>query len=287
VSDKVIITAALAGSMPMKTQNPAVPYTPEEFAKAAYLAQNEGTAIVHIHARDPDTGKSSWAVEHFRNVYDAIRQQCPDLIINVTTSGRSSHHLEERIERIAILKPEMASFNTNSMNLAIYNWKTNQVVSEFVYENPFWFMERMANVMREHKTKPEFEIFDLSGLYNVLLLQRQKLFEEPMHFQFVFGAVGGIPFELANLARLYELLPVGATWSVCGISTQQFQAAMTAVLNGGHIRVGLEDNLRMLNRELARGNWEQVRWAAQVSRLAGREVASPAEARAILNIPKR
>ncbi|HBY99120.1 MAG: 3-keto-5-aminohexanoate cleavage protein [Ardenticatenaceae bacterium] len=287
MSDKVVISAALAGSVPMKTHNPAVPYTPEEFASEAYKAWNEGAAVVHIHARDPETGKAHWEIERFRDISNAIRQRCPDLIINVTTSGRPPRPLEERINRIAALAPEMASFNTNSMNLAYVDWKTGKVVSEFVYENPFWFMERMANAMRTYKTKPEFEIFDFGGLYNVLLLQRRSLFEEPLHFQFVFGVAGGIPYDLHSLARLRELLPAGATWSVCGVSKQQFQAGMTAAANGGHIRVGLEDNIRMPSRELARGSWEQVQWAVQVSHLAGREVASPAEARHILSIPKR
>lgn len=108
-----------------------------------------------------------------------------------------------------------------------------------------------------------------------------------MHFQMVFGLVGGVPYELFNLARMKELLPEGASWSVCGVGPNQFEAGMTAAISGGHIRVGLEDNTRMPNGELAKGSYEQVQWAADVARLAGREVASPDEARDIFHIPKR
>jgi 3-keto-5-aminohexanoate cleavage enzyme len=287
MSDNVVITAALGGSAPKKSQNPAVPYTPDEFAEEAYKAWNEGASIVHIHARNPATGEAVWDVESFQAIYRAIEARCPALIINVTTSGRPPDPLEGRIERIAVIQPEMASFNTNSMNLAFLDWKTPEVKSEFVYPNPFWFMEKLARTMLETKTKPECEIFDFGGLHNILILRRMDLFEEPMHFQFVFGVAGGIPFDLHALARLRDLIPAGSSWSVCGVSKQQFQAGMVAAVNGGHIRVGLEDNIRMPNRELAKGNWEQVQWAVQVAKLAGRGVAGPDEARKLVNIPAR
>jgi len=288
MSDKMVLTAALAGASPKKSQNPAIPYTPEEFAEEAYKAWNEGVSVVHIHARDPDTGEADWTVERFRDINNAIQDRCPELIINMTSSGRPENPIETRLERIEILKPELASFNTNSMNLAFLNWKTGEVVREFVYPNPFWFMQKLAKAMRATKTKPECEIFDFGGMHNINILRmRDDLFEEPMHFQLVFGVAGGIPFDLHAFARLKDLLPDGATWSVCGVSKQQFQAGMVAAVNGGHIRVGMEDNIRMPNRELAKGNWELVRWAAQVTKLAGREVANAEEARQILNIPPR
>ncbi|MDA1330554.1 MAG: 3-keto-5-aminohexanoate cleavage protein [Chloroflexi bacterium] len=286
MSDQVIITAALAGSAPMKSQNPAVPYTPEEFAEEAYKAWNEGASVVHIHARDRETGKASWEVADFQAIHNAIQERCPELIINVTTSGRPPHPVETRVDRIAAMKPELASFNTNSMNLAYVNWKTGEVLNEFVYPNPFWLMTKLAHVMREVNTKPEFEIFDFGGMNNVEILRKRQPFDEPMHYQFVFGVAGGIPFSMHNLAHLKDLLPPGSTWSVCGVSRQQFQAGMVAAVHGGHIRVGLEDNIRMPNRELAKGNWELVKWASQVTRLAGRQVASTDEARFILGIAK-
>lgn len=124
-------------------------------------------------------------------------------------------------------------------------------------------------------------------MYNVLVLLKQGFSPEPLHFQMVFGLVGGVPFDLFNFARLRELMPAGATWSVCGVGPMQTQAGMTSAVNGGHIRVGLEDNTRMPNGQLAKGSWEQVRWAAQVARLAGREVAAPADARTLFNLPTR
>jgi 3-keto-5-aminohexanoate cleavage enzyme len=134
--------------------------------------------------------------------------------------------------------------------------------------------------------KPEVEIYDFGGIYNVLLVRKQAIFEEPMHFQMVFGVVGGVPYDPYNFARMKDLLPEAASWSVCGVGMNQFAACMTAAVNGGHLRVGLEDNVRMPNGELAKGSYEQVQWAAQVARLAGREVASPDEAKQIFHVLK-
>lgn len=148
-------------------------------------------------------------------------------------------------------------------------------------------LEQYAKVMREHRVKPECEIYDFGGIYNILMIRKQGIFEEPMHFQMVFGLLGGVPYDLFNIAREKELLPQGASWSVCGVGPYQFSAGMTAAVNGGHIRVGLEDNIRMPDRKLAKGSYAQVRWAAEVARLAGREVASPDDARKIFHIPER
>ena len=141
--------------------------------------------------------------------------------------------------------------------------------------------------MKEHSVKPELEVYDFGGMYNVHILQKQQFSPEPLHFQMVFGLVGGVPYDAHNFARLRELMPAGASWSVCGVGPQQTQAGMTAAVNDGHIRVGLEDNTRMPSGELAKGSWEQVQWAAQVARLAGRDVATPDEARVLFTLPAR
>jgi 3-keto-5-aminohexanoate cleavage enzyme len=141
--------------------------------------------------------------------------------------------------------------------------------------------------MKENGVKPELEIYDMGGLFNVLLVRRQKIFEEPMHFQMVFGVAGGVPYEASMFAEMLAHLPEGATYSVCGVGPNQFRANMTSVVNGGHMRVGLEDNTRMPDGELAKGSWEQVEWAVKVAKLAGREVATPEEARKILNLKNK
>jgi 3-keto-5-aminohexanoate cleavage enzyme len=287
MNPKVVISAALTGAATMKTQNPAVPYTPEEFAEECHRCLNEGAAVVHVHVRDPQTGQPTADIAKIRATIHAIRERCPGLIINMSTAIGPGVDKEARIAPIADLEPDMASLNTNSMNAALANHKTGEIITEFVFENTFDMLQRFAKLMHRHAVKPECEIYDFGGLYNVLLVRKQGIFAEPMHFQLVFGVAGGIPYDIFHFARLKELLPPGASWSVCGVGPFQFAAGMTAAVNGGHIRVGLEDNVRMPDGQPAKGSYEQVRWAAQVARLAGREVASPDEARRIFNLPAR
>jgi 3-keto-5-aminohexanoate cleavage enzyme len=287
MSKKVVISAALTGAATMKEQNPSVPYTPEEFAEQSYNCMNEGAAVVHIHARDPKTGRPTTDIAKIKDVIEAVRAKCRGLIINMSTAIGPDATKEERIAPIGVIKPEMASLNTNSMNAALLNRKTGEIIHEFVFTNTFAQFQQYSKVMRDNKVKPELEIYDLGGLYNVFVMQEHKLLEEPLHFQMVFGVLGGILYEPFNFAREKDLIPEDASWSVCGVGMQQFQAGMTAAVNGGHIRVGMEDNTRMPNGELAKGSYEQVQWAVEVVRLAGREVASPDEARQIFHIPKR
>jgi len=141
--------------------------------------------------------------------------------------------------------------------------------------------------MKKAGTKPEMEIYDLGGMYNMLFLNKQDgLFEQPLHFQFVFGVLGGAPFSPGYLGTLLNLKPQGASWSVCGVARQQIQAGMCATAWNGHIRVGLEDNIRMPNGELAKGSYEQVTWAKKVAELYGRETVQGEKARKVFNLLK-
>jgi 3-keto-5-aminohexanoate cleavage enzyme len=287
MSSQVVISAALAGAATMKEQNPATPYTPEEFAEESYRCMTEGASVVHIHVRDPDSGRPTADLAKIGDAVAAIRDRCPGLLLNLSTAISPEASADERIAPVATYKPELASLNTNSMNAALANRRTGEILAEYVFTNTFAQIVRYARVMTEHAVKPELEVYDFGGMYNVLVLQKQGFTAEPLHFQMVFGLVGGVPFDLFNFARLRELMPDGATWSVCGVGPMQTQAGMTAAVNGGHIRVGLEDNTRMPNGDLAQGSWEQVQWAAQVARLAGREVAAPTEARSLFHLPAR
>ena len=287
MKEKLVISAALAGAATMKEQNPGVPYTPEEFAEESYRCMNEGAAIVHIHARDPDTGAPTSDIKKIHATIQAVRERCPGLIINMSTAIGPGVSRDERIAPIIAIEPDMASLNTNSMNAALANKKTGEIFAEFIFENTFDMIKKYSVIMREHYVKPECEIYDFGGIYNMLLMRKQEIFEEPMHFQLVFGLTGGVPYDLFNLARMKELLPDSASWSVCGVGPYQFEAGMTAAVNGGHIRVGLEDNTRMPDGKLARGSFEQVQWAREVASLSGRDIASPDEAREIFNIPVR
>jgi 3-keto-5-aminohexanoate cleavage enzyme len=286
MEDKVVITAALTGAATTRAQNPAIPYTPEEFAEESYQCMNEGASVVHVHVRDPNTGLPTADIDKIRATIQAIRDRCPGLVINMSSAIGPMASTEERIAPIAAVEPQMASLNTNSMNYGLANWKTGEVPVEFLFPNTFAMLVNYAKVMREHLVKPECEIYDFGGLYNVLLVRKQAIFEEPMHFQMVFGVVGGVPYDPYNLARMKDLLPEAASWSVCGVGPNQVAACMTAAVNGGHLRVGLEDNVRMPKGELAKGSYEQVRWAVEVARLAGRDVASPEEAKRIFHVPR-
>ena len=284
MSDKVIITAALTGAATRKEQNQAVPYTPEEFAEDAYRVYNSGGSIVHVHVRDPEHGAPTHEIDKIKTTIDAIKAKCPEIIINMSSAIGPWVTKEQRIAPIVAIKPPMASLNTNSMNFGIANWKTGEVPMEIVFENTFAMLVDFNAQMKANGVKPELEIYDMGGLYNVLLVRRQGIFEEPMHFQMVFGVAGGVPYEPGIFAAMKERIPENATFSVCGVGPNQFRANMTSVVNGGHMRVGLEDNVRMPNGDLAKGSWEQVEWCVEVAKLAGREVATPDEARKMLKL---
>jgi 3-keto-5-aminohexanoate cleavage enzyme len=287
MNEKVIITAALAGAETTRAQNPSVPYTPEEFAEEARKARDSGASIVHIHVRDPDTGAPTRDPEKIGIAIQAVRDRCPELIINMSTAIVTSGDADTRINPILAVRPPMASLNTNSMNFALVDWRTGQIVSETIFENPFAMIAAFNDRMRQAGIKPEFELYDMGGLFNVLLLKKRGIFEEPMHFQMVFGTAGGVPYRTSIFARLLSHLPKGSTYSVCGVGPNQFRANMTAVVNGGNMRVGIEDNVRMPDGSRARGSWEQVEWAVRVARMAGRDVATPGEAAHILGLRDR
>ena len=284
LKEKVVISAALTGAATMKHQNEAVPYTPEEFAEESYKCWQAGASVVHIHVRDPETGMSTEDFNLIRPTIEAIRDKCPELIINMSTAIRPMLTAEQRIAPIREFKPDMASLNTNSMNFALADHTTGDVMFEIVFENTFQMLIDFAKEMRENKVKPEMEIYDLSGLYNILLVNKQQILDDPLHFQFVFGVAGGVPYSPGNFHRMYEMVPEGSSWSVCGVGPNQFAANMASAGYGGHLRVGLEDNVRMPNKELAKGSYEQVEWAVRVAELCGREVATPKEARQIINL---
>ncbi len=284
VEGKVIITAALTGAVTSKDQNPNVPYTPEEFADVVAKCRKEGAAIVHIHARRPDNGAPTPDLELIKNVLVAIKKKTPDIIINLSTAIAPVVTDRERITPVVRFKPPIASLNTNSMNFGVGDWAAGKVLNEIVFENQFKTINSFAKKMKEAGTKPEIEVYDFGGLYNILFLLKSGVLIEPLHFQFVFGVLGGVPFSLHNLAHFLELKPPTATWSVCGVAKNQLQAATCAVLQGGHIRVGLEDSIKMPNGALAKGSDEQVAWVRQLVELCGLKAATPDEARQILGL---
>lgn len=288
MGEKLIITAALAGGATTKANNPNTPYTPEEFAAEAKKCMENGVSIVHIHAKDPNSGFATPDLKYIRPTIEAIRDACPALIINMSSAITVGLTPEQRLAPILELKPDMASLNTNTMNFAIADHKRGKIMMEFIFENTFKMLEDFGRKMKAHGIKPELEIYDPGGLYNTLLIRKQgDVFEEPMHFQFVYGVAGGMSFNPEIHMALVHLLPEGATHSVCGVGPNQIPAAFMSAITGGHIRIGLEDNTRMPGGELAKGSWEQTLWVKEIAKILDRPIATPQETREILKLPKR
>ncbi len=288
LTNKLVISCALAGAATRKEQNPATPYTPDEFGDEAKKCYEAGAAIVHIHARDASKGGIPTPdLGIIKSILENIKRKAPDIIINLSSAISAIATDKERIAPVRTFKPPLASLNTNSMNFSIGDYKTGKVTmaADNIFANSFSTIQTFARHMRKAKTKPEMEIYDLGGMYNMLFLNRQEgTFEQPLHFQFVFGVLGGAPFSPAYLGTLLNLKPANATWSVCGVAKQQFQAGMVSAAWGGHIRVGLEDNVRNIKGELAKGSWEQAAWAKRVAEDAGREVVQGKEAAKVFNL---
>jgi len=289
MSDKAIITAALSGSVTMKEHHPAVPYTPEEFAREAKRAAEAGAAIVHIHFRDPDTGRPTTDPKIMAETVDAVRQSAK-VLINLSTGVSLDSSLEERIRPVKEQSPDLASLNPGTMNFCTVNHKTGQIIADKTYHNPLKATLEFGTAMQANRVKPEIECFAISHVHNTLFfLEHYDFLETPLHFSFVFGVMGGVRFDCNVLAGFINSIPPGSTWQGVGAGPNCFPVAMVGAALGGHLRVGLEDNvyIDLVTREKSKGNWDQVAKAVEMARLAGREPADPEEARKILNLPDK
>ncbi len=276
--DKRIISAALTGNWGDKSKNPALPMTPSEIADSAYEAWKAGAAVVHLHMRDEE-GRPTMRVDLFEETMRLIKERC-DVIINVTSSG--GHSLdgmaedETRMEPFRVLKPEMGSFDCGTMN-----W-----LHQTIFENSPQFLEKLGLLMQEVGTKPELEIFDIGMLDTAKYYLKKGILKAPCHFQFIMGAPGGMAGTIANLVYVQSQIPEGSTWSASGLSKAHVPVLLAALAMGGHVRVGLEDNLYYTRGVPAESNAQLVERAAALIRTAGLTVATPDEAREILSIRK-
>ncbi|HWR45522.1 3-keto-5-aminohexanoate cleavage protein [Sporomusa sp.] len=273
--EKTIITVATTGAWPTKEHNPNIPLTPQEIANDVYECWQAGAAVAHLHMRD-DEGKGTMCKEKFRETVELIRSKC-DIILNLTTSGDLHATDETRMAHLIELKPEMASYDAGSMN-----WMHNSL-----FLNPPQFLEKLGKTMIENGVKPEIEIFDAGMIYNSLYYMKKGVLAQPAHYQFVLGAAGGTAATIENLVYLKALLPQGSTWSALGIGNGHVPIMFAAIAMGGHIRVGMEDNVYYAKNQLAKSNTEFVARAVRVVKEANRTVASPAEAREILGLAKK
>ncbi|MCP4693362.1 MAG: 3-keto-5-aminohexanoate cleavage protein [Desulfobacterales bacterium] len=270
--DKLIVTVAPTGSLPMKKTTPHVPITPEEIVKTAAACEGLGASIIHIHARDPKDETASTDYSLFAEICQGVEAET-NLITQISTGGRAGMGYEQRAERLR-LKPEMASLTTGSVNFP-----------DSVYANSPRLIDALAADMFALNIKPEMEIFDASMISNAISLVEKGLVVSPLHFDFVMGLRGAIPATIDNLVYLKNTIPAGATWTAAGIGKAQLPMTASAILMGGHARVGLEDNIYFKRGELAT-NERLVERTVQLAKTLGREIASPDEARGILGLAR-
>jgi uncharacterized protein (DUF849 family) len=276
-SDKVIISCALTGAVTAKQLCPAIPYTPVEIAEEAKRAYDAGAAIVHVHART-DQGLPTWAPATFAAIRDEIVKRCP-VLINWSTGGAGP--MKERVEHLKT-RPHIAALNMGSMNYAKWRAAKQSFAFNFVFQNSFDDIIAFAKAIREVGAKPEMECFDTGHVYSHTVLEDLGVLDKPYHFSFIMGVLGGIPATARHLAFQASNVPAGSRWKVIGISRDQWPLCMAALALGGDIRVGLEDNFYMPNGDMAQSNGDLVGAAVQMVKLAGREVATVADARALL-----
>jgi 3-keto-5-aminohexanoate cleavage enzyme len=287
--EKLIITAAVTGSLTKREQNPNLPHTPEEIAEAATDAAKAGASMVHLHVRDPQTGAGVQDAELFTKVIRLVRARC-DVIVNVTTGGAPGMSLDERIAIIPRLsgdpevKPEMASLNCGSLNFGLLNRKRREFILNEVQMNPWGTLLKFADTMKEWRVKPELEIYDAGMVNNALILQSLDALTEPLHFSFVLGVLGGMPSTIDNLVFLKNQIPGNATWSVCCVGLPIFVLAPLAIGLGGNVRVGLEDCVHISRGVLADSSAQMVAKIVRMAEEMGREVATPVEAKRILGL---
>jgi uncharacterized protein (DUF849 family) len=269
-----IITVAITGSLPQKSDNPAVPVTVAEQVESTHEAFDAGATIVHAHVRNDD-GTATSSPERFAQLMDGIRRHCPGMIIQLSTGGRSGAG-RERGGMIG-LKPDMCSLATGSCNFPTR-----------VYENSPDLVDWLAAEMLAHEVKPEIEAFDLSMIFKAVEMERAGQIKGPLHVQFVMGVKNAMPVDRASfefyISTLARLSPE-ATWTGAGIGRDQLTLNRWSLELGGHCRTGLEDNVRLDRHTLAPSNAALVRRVADMAGEFGRHVATPAEAREILRLP--
>ena len=275
----LIINACLTGMVPTKRDNPAVPMSPEEIATDAAACAAEGATIFHLHARD-ENGLPTYKAEVYERVLNKVREACPDAILCVSTSGRNFKTFEERSEVLEIegpARPEMASLTLGSLNFP-----------RQASVNEPEMITRLANRMRERGIVPELEVFDMGMVdFGKYLIEKQIL-TGPHYFNLLLGSLGTLSATPLHLALLTNALPPGATWAAAGIGRFQFGMNALAIVTGGHVRVGLEDNLYMdEGKQRPATNVALIRRLAGLAQAAGRAIASPWEARAMIGLPAR
>jgi uncharacterized protein (DUF849 family) len=285
---KVMISCAVTGSADTPGRNPAVPVTPQQIAESAIDAAKAGAAIVHIHVRNPETTRPSMEFDHYREVFERIRDSGVDVVINLTTGpgarfapglddplkvgpATTLRSVQERVQHVVKLRPEICSLDMGSMNMG-----------NNVFVNSVGYLEAMATAISEAGVLPELEVFETGHLLLARRMIETGHIKPPGMFQICLGISWAQPATPEAMTYMRSLLPAGAPWFAFGISLHQFPMAAQAVLLGGNVRVGMEDNIYMERGKLAPSNAALVEKAAKIIEILGDQVATPAEARQML-----
>jgi 3-keto-5-aminohexanoate cleavage enzyme len=287
--DPVVISCSISGVIANRDQCPAIPYTPEEYAAEARRAVDEGASQIHIHARTPD-GTPSYEIEDFQAITEAILAEVGDVIVNYST-GAIGIPIEKRLEYLRACKPDVAALNMSSMNYAKYSKRRKDFVFKAVFENSFDTIVEFLTEMKGLEIKPEHECFDSGHVANLDPLLDMGLLEEPLQISLVMGVTGGIRPTPRNVTLMSDQIPGGPEglnqWQTIGISRDQWKLLAAALVLGGNVRAGVEDNLYLPNGEMCRSNGDLIAKARQMAEDVGRRAATVAEARELLGIPKR
>ena len=268
----VIITAALVGAEVTREQQPTLPLTPEEIITAAVECYEAGAAIIHIHVRDHE-GNATQDAQLFREVVEGIRARC-DVITQVSTGGAVGMSAAERLQSIAC-QPDMATLTTGTVNFG-----------EGIFMNDRGLVETFARRLQQAGIVPEIEIFDMGMLDEAIRLRSMGLISDPIQFDFVLGVPGALAADPAHLLYMIRCLPVGSTWSVAGMGRHQLTLGTLALAIGGNVRVGFEDNIYYRKGQLAASNAELVARIVRIAKEIERPIATPAQARGILQLDR-
>lgn len=297
---KVIISCAVTGAIHTPSMSPHLPVTPDEIVEAAVGAAEAGAAIVHLHARHPETGAPDQTPEGFARFLPRIKARS-DCVINITTGGAPTMTIEERVRPAETFKPELASLNLGSMNFGLFgmldrfgdslkhDWERSYLANkDIIFRNTFGQIEYILEACFKNGTRFEFECYDTAHLHNLKYVVDRGLVEAPLFIQTVFGLLGGIgahPDEVMHMRRTADrLFGDSYRWSVLGAGRNQMRVATMAATMGGHVRVGLEDSLWIGPGRYAETNAEQVARVRGILEGLGLEIATPADARQILGL---
>lgn len=301
MTNKTIITAAITGAIHVPSMSPYLPITPQQIIDDAVYAAEAGAAVVHIHARNPQTGAPSVDMHVMREIVSGIKKRS-DVVICITTGAGLGMSLEERLRAVPSMQPEIASCNAGSFNFVIsgiadklkepkFDWEIPYLknTDDFVFANTYRGLKYYVKTMNEYATLPEFEVYDVAMINNLAYFKQQGIITQPIYIQYVLGIQGGLPASVDHLVYLRQVTrdllgTEGVVWSCAGAGRSQLPMAAATLALGGNVRVGLEDNLYLKSGVLAKSSAEQVLQVRTLIETMNKAVATPSDARKILQL---